>query len=127
MSPPPSSLCVAKSDSAATSHYWKYKDKHVLSNVNKSYGHPVTLPNEGNTRKIQQGSLPLSNKLSKKIGIETVLQEFRSFSLLSLGQLCDDDCDILLNKKKMYVIKDKLLILQGTRNNLDGLRDVPVY
>ena len=72
-------------------------------------------------------NLPLYSKLSKKARIAKILPELRSSSLLSLGQLCDDDCDILLNKKKMYVIKDKELILQGTRNKLDGLWDIPVY
>jgi len=75
----------------------------------------------------QQGNLPSSRKLSKKARIATILPELRSFSLLSLGQLNDDDCDILLNKKKMYVIKDKELILHGTRNKLHGIWDVPGY
>ena len=47
-------------------------------------------------------------------------------SLLSLGQLCDDECDILLNKNKIDFIEDEELILQGTRNMLDGLWDIPV-
>ena len=75
----------------------------------------------------QQDNLPLSSKLSNKARIAAILPELRSSSLLFLGQLFDNDCDILLNKKKMYVIKDKELILQGTRNKLDGLWDIPVY
>ena len=48
-------------------------------------------------------------------------------SLFSLGQLVDDNRDILLKKKKMYFIKEDELTLQGPRNKLDRLWDRPVY
>ena len=75
----------------------------------------------------EHGNLPLSRKLSETAQIATILLELRSSSLLSLCQLFDDDCDILLNKKKMYVIKEDELTIQGARNKLDGLWDIPVY
>ena len=108
-------------------HYWKDEDKNILLDTQKCTGPPVNLPNSENIYATQQGNLPLSKNLAKKAKIAKILPELRSFSLLSLVQLCDDDCDIRLNKKKMHVIKDKELILQGTRKKLDGLWDVPVY
>ena len=108
---PPPSFRVAKGDSTATSHYWKDEDKHIFSDIQKCTGPPVTLPNAEHIYTTQQGNLPLSRKLSKKVKIATILPELKSSSLLSLCQLCDDDCDILLNKKKIYVIKYKELTL----------------
>ena len=124
---PPPSFRVAKGDSTATSHYWKDEDKHIFSDIQKCTGPPVTLPNAEHIYTTQQGNLPLSRNLSKKAIIVIIRPELRSYSLLSSGKLCDDNRDILLSKKKIHVIKDKELILQGTRKKLDGLWDIPVY
>ena len=75
----------------------------------------------------EQGNLPLSSKLSKKEQVAIIFPELRSSSVLSLVQLCNDDCDIVLNKKKKNFRKENELILQGTRYKLDGLWDIPVY
>ena len=122
----PSLFCVTKGDSATTAHYWKDKDTHIFPDI-QCKGPLVTLPNFKDIYATEQGNLPLSRKLSKTARIATLLPELRSSSHLSLGQLCDDDFDILLNKKKMYVIKEDELILQGTRNKLNGLWNIPVY
>ena len=39
----------------------------------------------------------------------------------------DDDRDVLLQKQKMFVVKDKHIIMQVTRNSNDGLWDIPIY
>ena len=46
------------------------------------------------------------------------------FSHISLGQLCNDDCKIYLDKTTMQVTKDNKLVLTGTHNIQDGLWDV---
>ena len=56
-----------------------------------------------------------------------ILPGLKSASLISIGQLCDDDCDVLLNKTKLVAIKDNKIILKGTRNYSDGLWDIPIY
>ena len=48
-------------------------------------------------------------------------------SLISIGQLCDDSCTVLLNKRKMLAIKENQIILEGNRNYSDGLWDIPIY
>ena len=114
-------LVLINSEYANITATRKDEDTNILFDIQTYAGPLVTLPNVKNIYATQQGNLPLSNKLSKKAKIVTILPELRSSSLLSLGQLYDGDCDILLNKKQMYVIKDKELILQGTRKKLDGL------
>ena len=44
-----------------------------------------------------------------------------------LGQLYDDNCKILLDLKKLYVVKDKDLILEGMRHLQDGLWDISLH
>ena len=41
-----------------------------------------------------------------------------------LGQLCDNDCTILLNKYSLHVFKNLHHILQGVRNKTDGPWDI---
>ena len=55
-----------------------------------------------------------------------VLPELRSLSLISIGQLCDDNCKVLLITKKLYAIKEVDIILEGNRNLNDGLWDIPI-
>ena len=42
-------------------------------------------------------------------------------SLLSVGQLCDNDCVAIFTKREMFIRKDGRVILQGKRNFIDGL------
>ena len=55
-----------------------------------------------------------------------ILTKLTSSSLISLGQLCNDDCEILLNKTTILAIKNKKVILRGTRNPNDKLWDIPI-
>ena len=55
-----------------------------------------------------------------------ILPGLNSASLISIGQLCDNEYDVHLNKKIIIAVKDKEIILEGTRNYTDGLWDIPV-
>jgi hypothetical protein len=55
-----------------------------------------------------------------------ILPKLTSSNLISLGQLCDDDCEILLNKHEMKAMKNNKVILKGYRNSKDGLWDIPI-
>ena len=45
---------------------------------------------------------------------------------MSLGQLCDDDYEVLLNKKKLTVKNNNKEILHGDRNRSDDLWDIKI-
>ena len=68
----------------------------------------------------------IAPELSSKAKQALVLPHLKSSSLISLGQLCDDNCNISLDKKDMLVYKDKKLIMRGYRNKSDGLWDIPI-
>ena len=55
-----------------------------------------------------------------------IIPALKSASLISLGQLCDDNCHILLTKSHLHTIKNGKTILTGYRNPRDGLWDIPL-
>ena len=71
------------------------------------------------------GLLPLSKKLSERAQTAHVLDDLQA-PLLSMGQLCDDKCQVVLTEKEMHVFKNNAIILKGKRNFRDGLWDVPL-
>ena len=71
------------------------------------------------------GLLPLTSALSPPAKEAHLFSELKS-PLLSLGQLCDDGCDIHLSKTTLTASKNNAIILKGYRNFSDGLWDVPI-
>jgi hypothetical protein len=47
-------------------------------------------------------------------------------SLISIGQLCDDDCVALFSKYQVDIIKDGKIIIKGKRNTTNGLWNIPL-
>jgi hypothetical protein len=121
----PPSKVIAKGDSAATNHYWRLRDKDVLTDVQENTSTTVILPDSTTISSTHNGQLPIPS-LSKMARNATILPHLKSASLISLGQLCNDNCDIFLNKTKLFVLKNNELLLQGFRNKQDGLWDIPL-
>ena len=116
-------LPVVKADSGASRHYFRPEDSHVLKNLNTQPGPTVQLPDNSTLSSTKCGSLPIPT-LSTNAKRTYVLKNLKNASLLSLGQLCDDDCIVQLRKPDMQVFKDGNIILKGIRNSEDGLWDV---
>ena len=124
--PPKSQTIIAKGDSAASNHYWALRDSMVLDDVEEDpIGPTDILPDTSTLTATKQGNLPIEqlSSTAKKTAIFDTLQS----SLISLGQLCDDGCTMVLTKKKLIAAKDKNIILQGHRSTSgDGLWDIPI-
>ena len=118
-------IVIAKADSGATANYWREEDMKCLTNVKHVIGPSVQLPNGNSIQANQEGYLHLSKDLNTVTKKVTILPELKSASLLSLGKLCDDNCNIFLDKNSMKVTKNNKCILTGIRNANDGLWDVP--
>ena len=84
------------------------------------------IPNGESNKATEQGTIPLSPLLSTSAKEATILPELKSSSLISLGQLADDGCTILLTKRYLTAIKYKRIVLKGHRNIYDGLWDIPI-
>ena len=118
--------CVAKGDTGASHHYWMHDNKTVLSHIKNSTKISVRLPNSEVITSSQEGILPLSPLLSDKAKTAIILPKLTSSNLISIGQLCNDGCNVIMDKDKMVAIKDNQVVLKGIRNKLDGLWDIPI-
>ncbi len=121
--PPTNSTPIFKADSGASQHYIRATDAHILQNSCPVAGPSVYLPDMEKITATHKGFLPISNLTSTATQAH-VFPALKSASLLSLGQLCDDDCTILLNKYSLHVFKNLQRILFGVRNRQDGLWNI---
>ena len=119
-------LIIAKGDSGATKHYLTSEDSTILLNKQVYHGKGVTIPNSTQLKPSHQGLLPLSNLLTSAAKTATVLPQLSNSSLISMGQLCDDGCEVKLTRKKLSVTKNNMVVMEGHRNYTDGLWDIPI-
>ena len=115
---------IAKGDSGASRHYIRPQDAHILSEIKNFTSNPVTLPNNTTITPSHKGVFQISNKLSTDAQQATVLPHLKNSSLISIGQLCDDDCNVELTKKELIANKNETIILRGKQNRSDGLWDI---
>ena len=118
---------IAKGDSAASNNYWRSEDSYILFNQIKIKGPNVTLPDNTCIQTNEVGTLPLSSLLPSQAKKAAIMPKLKSSSLISLRQLADDNCTILLDREKIIAVKEDQIVLQGFRNKLDGLWDIPSY
>ena len=126
ISPTPSQQVIAKGDSVASNHYWKQADCGVLQNIAHEPGPSVHQPDNTSLPSVGTGQLPISQALSPAGRHAMIIPALKSANLISLGQLCDDNCNIVLTKSHLHTIKNGKIILQGYRNPRDGLWDIPL-
>ena len=72
------------------------------------------------------GNVPLSGNLSLHAKKAQHFYGLHSASLISLGQLCDNDCIAILDKNKINILKYSKLMLKGHQNKSDGLWYIPI-
>ena len=114
-----STLLTMKADSGAYRHDIRPPDATILHKISYNFHAPtVQLPNNASITATETGRLRISPYLYEQAH---VLQDLASASLLSLGQLCDDDCHVILRKHDLKIYKKGILIATGTRNHTDGL------
>ena len=118
---------MAKGNSAVSSHCWREEDAKVISKVKDIIGTSVLLPNKDTIDVMSQRQLPLSKSLLPYVKKAMILPGLKSASLTSIGQLSGDNCTLLLSKRKLLAIKERQIILEGTRNYSDSLWDIPIY
>ena len=66
-------------------------------------------------------TIPLPSILSSAATITTIVPDLNISYMLSLGQLCDNGCYLLLKKQNMYAMKDKEVLIEGYKNYRYGL------
>ena len=126
--PQHSALTVTcKADSGASKTYIKPQHKYILDQRQTiNNGPQVLVPNGSKLQTIETGFLPLHSILSTHARKANILEGLNNASLLSIGQLCDDDCVAIFDKRALHIIKNGILVLKGRRNWNDGLWDVDI-
>ena len=108
---------VLKADSGASKTYIPPVDIDILRQRVKIYDGPsVAIPNGNQMKTIESGVLPLHSLLSLKAKNAHVLEGLSNASLLSVGQICDDKCITVFDKRYLNIYKHGMMIILGKRN-----------
>ena len=86
---------TAKLDSGASKHYIRPTDIKCLRDIITVPSSLVGLPNKTFSKINQQGVMNLDPTLTPTAKTGHVLNDLKSLTLLSAGQLCDDDCIVI--------------------------------
>ena len=90
--PPQHKTIILKSDSGVSNNYWRTSDILVITNLKETRDGPtIQLPNNATINAKKTGSIPMSGSLSTHAKKSPVFDRLHSASLISLGQLCDND------------------------------------
>ena len=72
-----------------------------------------------------KGTLSLSENLTSKAQSAFVLDNLKTGSLISLAQLCDDDCIAIFTNYDVNIVKNNQVIITGRRES-SGLWSIPI-
>ena len=114
----------AIADSGCTKHfftnafpfYQKAKSEQPIS---------VTLPNNSIITSTHQAPLNIP-QLSADANKAHIFPQLQSANLISIGQLCDDNCTVTFTKHNVNVTKNQQSIITGQRNHENGMWVIPL-
>ena len=96
---------MLKPDSGASAHFLKPAHVSCLYQVKLLTNGPTAiLSNNTSISPSTQGLLPFKN-LSKTATKALIYPSLMNESLLSIGQLCDDNCRAIFEKDKIFITK----------------------
>ena len=108
--PPQQSTIILKADNGTSNKYCCTEDMLVITNLKDTPDGPTfQLPNNATINAKKTGSIPLSGSLSTHAKKSHVFDGLHSASLISLGQLCYDDCISILDKNEINILKKRHL------------------
>ena len=113
-------------DSGATGTFVTSSDAKHLLDTSPIVDGPTVFSASGTAMPVTlQGQLPLSKKLSSKAQSALVLDDLKTGTLISLAQLCDDDCIAIFNKHDVNILKNNEVVIKGARLP-NGLWTLPI-
>jgi hypothetical protein len=86
----------------------------------------VKVANGDNIETSRRALVSLAKELSTKAKTGHIFDDLKAGSLISIRQLCDDDCIALFTKYNEKIYKDGKVIIVGQRNNVNGLWHIPL-
>ena len=101
-----------KADTGASGHYLTQQDQHGCQEVRPTTAPKnVLLPTNEIISSTHDAYLPIYS-VSKQATSATIFPALTNSSLLSIGQLCDDNCSAIFTKTNLQIIKDDKIILE---------------
>lgn len=114
-------------DTGATGHYLDAADeKHCIEVQRTDTGPSVQVANGETIETTKRAVVPLATELSTPAKVGHIFDSLKSGSLISIGQLCDDDCVALFTRYDVKIIKNGQVIIIGKRNATNGLWNIPL-
>ena len=110
-------------DTGCTSHYFTTHTQ--LKHENES-SIQVKLPNGDVLHSSGSTKIPIPS-LSNQAQKAHIFPKLTSANLLSIGQLCDDNCIATFDKHKLIITKNNKTLIEGTRNFSNGMWYVPIH
>jgi hypothetical protein len=89
-------------------------------------GPSVQVANGQNIETTKRATVPLAKELSDQAKVGHIFTGLTSGSLLSIGQLCEDDCVALFSKYDVKMHKDGQVMIVGERDPTNGLWTTPI-
>ena len=74
--------------------------------------------------KTHTGNVPLFPTLSQQAQQGNILNSLSTESLISISQLCNNDCIAIFTKYYIQIIKDNNIIITGTINDQNDLWNI---
>lgn len=114
-------------DTGVTSHYISITQTPLCSNVTPiATGSMVNTANKTPMQATHTALLPLTPTISHTARQEHVLDYFSTGFLISIWQLCDNDCVPIFTKYNVFIAKNSIIHIKGHRNHNNGLLTVPI-
>jgi hypothetical protein len=113
-------------DSDATGTFVTNSYAQHLTNPSTVDNGPTILSASGTAMPTtRQGQLSLSPHLSSAAQSAFVLDDLKTGTLISLAQLCDDDCIAIFTRYDVKLLKNNKVVITGTRMS-NGLWSLPL-
>ena len=113
---PPRKKSKLIADSGSFGHYLNPGDAKYLTRIEEDVSVTVSMPNDMTMTSSLSGDLIL-NTIPMEARKAHVFNEITSWSLLSLGVLCDAGCEATLTKNKLIVKMFDEVVLNGYRDH----------
>jgi hypothetical protein len=127
--PPSTNLAnhIAIVDTGATGHYLDTAaEPHCTGIRATTTGPSLQVANGDTITTTKRAVVLLSTELSNKATAGHIFEHLKSGSLISIGQLCNDDCVALDTKYEVKIYKNGHIIIVGKRNATNGLFTIPL-
>ena len=114
-------------DMGATGHYLDTTAEQYCTNTQHTNARPsIRVANSKNIDTTKRVLVPLAKELLTKAKVRHIFDSLQSGSLITIGQLCNNDCVALFTKYDVKIYKDGLVIIVGEHNETNSLWNIPL-